>query len=590
MLAAYAKEHVEANATTFLGLTMGCCACHDHKFDPISQKEFYAFSAFFRNTTQPALGSRKGIDPPFIRVPAPEDRARWAALPGEQAAAQHAMDDYEAAFAANSKDRFPAILHDLAASRPEKPVSAEGLVLQLPLHDGTGNQIISAANTSYALSGNPQWTGEGILGPAVPLDGSVYAELGNIGDFDTTDKFSFGCWIRISGTAQGAVFARMDRNDNYRGWDLYLDNGRPAPQFVNSLPRTALQVESAESLSPNTWQHLFVTYDGTGKLPGVKISWRSMECRRRQRRSRGHSTARIRTTAQLTLGRRGSGRAPRASPSEDLRIYHRVLSPNEVNALAGGETIQAMLRTPRAASIPPSSASPFITTCKRWTRNTPCCNARRPASRPSTTRSPIAARPQMVMDEKPTPPFAFLLKRGQYDQKGEKLSPGVPKVLPPMPRHPRQPARPGKVARGPGNPLLADVTVNRFWQQLFGIGIVRTAEDFGVMGERPAMSSCSIGWPSNSANPAGTVKHMFKLMVMSAAYRQSPPVHPGEARCRSREPPHLARSALPARCRSHSGSGARGKRPAQPANRRPKRQALPAARPLGSGQHVQRSL
>jgi hypothetical protein len=526
VLASYAKEHVEVNATTFLGLTMGCCACHDHKFDPISQKEFYEFSAFFRNTTQPALGSRKGTDAPFVRVPAPEDRARWDALPAEQAAAQKAMDDYELAFAAHSSGRLPAILHDLGASKPDKPVGPEGLELELPLHDGTGNQITSAANTSYTLSGNPQWTTPGLLGPAAQLDGSVYAELGNVGDFDRSDKFSFGCWIRTSGTAQGAVFARMDRNDNFRGWDLWLDNGRPAPHFINSWPRNALQTETKDPLTPNQWQHVFVTYDGSGKPAGVKIYIDGME----QETKPVEKTldGPIRTTTQLTFGRRESGDGAVAGVAvQDLRIYRRVLTAEEVKALAGSETVAAMLQTPpdKLNAIQQRFA------LKYYLRKVDPGYAvlRNKATGLKAEYDAISDRSPttMVMDEKPTPPFAFLLKRGQYDQKGEKLSPGVPKVLPPMPKDaPDNRLGLAKWFVAPENPLLARVTVNRFWQQFFGIGIVRTAEDFGIMGERPSNQPL-LDWMAVEFRESGwDVKHMLKLMVMSAAYRQSDRITP----------------------------------------------------------------
>jgi hypothetical protein len=525
VLAMYAKERVETNAGVFLGLTMGCCACHDHKFDPISQKEFYEFTAFFRNTTQPALGSRKGTDAPFIHVPAMADRARWAALPGEQAAAQKSMDDYEAAFDAQAKDRLPSILHDLAAGKPGTPVNAEGLELQLPLQDGTGNQVVSASKTIYALSGNPKWTTEGVLGPATPLDGSVYSELGNIGDFDTKDKFSFGCWIRTTGTAQGAVFARMDRNDNLRGWDLYLEGGRPAPHFVNSWPRNALQAETMDPLKPNTWQHVFVTYDGSGKPTGVKIYVDGQE--QPAKTIEKTLDGSIRTTAQLTFGRREGGGGAPGIAVQDLRIYRRVLAPAEVKALATSETMQAILQ---------SSPDKFNSTQQHFALSyylrmvdPKFALLQQKAAGLKAEYDAIANRSPttMVMEEKPTPPFAFLLKRGQYDQKGDKLSPGVPKVLPPMPKDaPDNRLGLAKWLVSPENPLLSRVTVNRFWQQFFGIGIVRTSEDFGVMGERP-VNQPLLDWMAVEFRESGwDVKHMLKLMVMSAAYRQSDHITP----------------------------------------------------------------
>ncbi len=128
----------------------------------------------------------------------------------------------------------------------------------------------------------------------------------------------------------------------------------------------------------------------------------------------------------------------------------------------------------------------------------------------------------MVMDDKPTPAFAFVLKRGQYDQLGDKVEPGLPKVLPPMPAGaPKNRLGLAQWLVDPANPLLSRVTVNRFWQQFFGIGIVRTADDFGTVGERP-VNQPLLDWMAVEFRESGwNVKHMLKMMVTSAAYRQS---------------------------------------------------------------------
>ena len=299
----------------------------------------------------------------------------------------------------------------------------------------------------------------------------------------------------------------------------------------------------------------------------------------------------IRTTAQFTLGRRESGEGAAGVAVQDLRIYRRVLTDGEIKALAGSETLEAMLRTPPEKLN--AIQQRFALNYYLQKVDPKYAELQNKAASLKAEYDAIADRSPttMVMDEKPTPPFAFLLKRGQYDQKGEKLSPGVPKVLPPMPKDaPDNRLGLAKWLVAPENPLLARVTVNRFWQQLFGIGIVRTAEDFGVMGERP-VNQPLLDWMAVEFRESGwDVKHMFKLMVMSAAYRQSDRITPAEARCRPGKPPHLARPPLPAGCRSDPRPGARRQRPAQPADRRPEREALPAARPLGSRQHVQRSV
>ena len=375
------------------------------------------------------------------------------------------------------------------------------------------------------MSGNPNWTTAGILGPAVQLDGETYAELGNVGDFDTADKFSFGCWIRTTGTSEGAVFARMDRNDNLRGWDLWLDAGRPSVHLIKSWPREALQVEASEALTPNTWQHVFVTYDGSAKPGGVKIYIDGMPqpARPIERTLDGS----IRTATQLTFGRRESGDGAAGIAVQDLRIYHRMLQPAEVKTLAGGETMQAILRTQPAQFNAPQQTFALNYYLRSVDPQYGALQAKAAALKAEYDAIAARSPTTMVMQEKPTPPFAFLLKRGQYDQPGEKLSPGVPKVLPPMPKGvPDNRLGLAKWFVAPENPLLSRVTVNRFWQQFFGIGIVRTAEDFGIMGERPSDQPL-LDWMAVEFRESGwDVKHMLKLVVMSAAYRQSDIITP----------------------------------------------------------------
>ncbi len=346
VLATYAKEHVEASAGTFMGLTMGCCACHDHKFDPISQKEFYEFSAFFRNTTQKALYNRG--DPsvaPFIVLPAAADQARWNALPRERDAAVKAIADYQGNFAmASGGAAPPPILRKLAVAPVAAPVNGAALDLRLPLNENTGSQVRSLANVSYDITGDPKWVDDGVLGPAPVLDGASYAELGNIGDFDTKDSFSYGAWLRVKGAPNGPVFARMDRDDNFRGWDLYLEGGKPTAHFINFWPRNAIKQLATKPLTPGVWQHVFVTYNGSGKASGVKIYVDGEP--RPTKPGEDNLTDSIRSTAQFKLGGRAGGDGAPGVAIQDVRVYHRVLSPAEIKALSGTEVLPFVRNIP----------------------------------------------------------------------------------------------------------------------------------------------------------------------------------------------------------------------------------------------------
>ena len=207
LLASYAKEYVETNSATFLGLTLGCCSCHDHKFDPVSQKEFYEFSAFFRNTTQKGIGPRTtAAVPPFIRVPAKEDEPRWNIVSKQMDTAKAAVDAYLVANGLDKRSSAPALLKTLATYPSAPPVSAQGLELCLPLQENVGNEIKSVQGVAYQLTGKPEWTTNSLFGAAPIFDGTDYAELGNIGDFDTSRRF----FLRLLGTGPVGRALRRD--------------------------------------------------------------------------------------------------------------------------------------------------------------------------------------------------------------------------------------------------------------------------------------------------------------------------------------------------------------------------------------------
>ncbi len=515
VLASYAKDNVETVSTVFTGLTMGCCACHDHKFDPITQKEFYQFSAFFRNTTQKALDGNVEDTPPSIRIVAKADLPRWDALPGEMTATQKELDDRTKL----AKKEVAELRKSVAADTKFKPISTDKLDLRLLLNEGHDASVASSTAVNFQITGNLKWMA-GLFGSAPVFAGENYAQLGNVGDFDASDSFSFGAWVRFTGKPNGALLARVDADNNLRGWELAFRDGKVVAELNNFVPNNALKVVTEKPLVPGAWQHVFVTYDGKSKAAGVKIYVNAMPV---PTKSETNSlTETIRTAAQLQLGRStGDEAGLKDFSAQDVRIYHRALSMNEVKILAGDEAAHAIL-----TAVPGewSSEQQKIVLNYYLQKFDPAFAAAekklaglKAEQEEIRKRSPAT----LVEDEKPDAPFAYVLKRGQYDQPGEKVAAGTPSVLPPMLKdEPDNRLGLAKWLVAPTNPLLARVTVNRFWQQLFGIGIVRTSEDFGIQGDRP-INQPLLDWLAVEFRESGwDVKHVFKLMVMSAAYQQ----------------------------------------------------------------------
>jgi len=507
-LVLYARDRTETASQVFLGLTTGCAVCHDHKFDPISQKEFYELAAFFNNSTQNAMDGNVKDTPPTVVVPALADRGRWVALSGEVAAAKKDFDARKDAARPEFEKWLAAANGDaLAATMP-----ADGLKLRARLDD----RDTAAKSTGSAL------------------------ELAEVGDFEKDQAFSYGAWVKPGRKGiTGAILARMDEKDEHRGWDLFLDNGKAAAHIIHKWPEDAVKVVSDATLTPNAWNHVLLTYDGSGKAAGVKIY---VDGKLRIGRADADALkGTIRTKVPLKVGQRDNSQKIDAAVYHDLRVYGRALSADEVGKLVGiGQAVYLASKPAdkRPAADVDAAFLYYLT-------------AQDPAAKELGGKLATLEREQAevrrrgtvahVMNEKAEPPTAYILHRGDYDKRREQVKADTPKVLPPMPSDlPKNRLGLAQWLIRPEHPLTARVTVNRFWQELFGIGLVRTAGDFGLTGEPPSHPEL-LDWLAVDFRDNGwDVKRFFKLLVTSAAYKQSAATTP-EAVEKDPSNRHLAR-------------------------------------------------
>jgi uncharacterized protein DUF1553/uncharacterized protein DUF1549/cytochrome c/concanavalin A-like lectin/glucanase superfamily protein len=519
-LANYARDRVETTGETWLGLTLGCCVCHDHKFDPITNKEFYQFTAFFRNTTQGALDGNKADTMPIVTVPGEKDAPRWNALLKETNGAREKM-------AAREKEIAPALAAWVKEVRPaafDQPAGTDKLDLYLPLRSGAGRAIWNEAATDGALIDLPdgaQWQLDAKLGPYLTLQEKTSIELGDAGDVDWTGSFSYGAWVKPDDKlGQGTVLARMDDDDAFRGWDLSIERGRRVlVHLINHWPDNGLKVSSEKDvLKPNDWNHVFVTYDGTGKPDGVKVYVNGATVPLRVENKTLRDT--IRTKVPTRLGARNKSWNLANAGVQDVRFYRRKLAPEEVARIFDAAELRTLAASPANTPNRDAKLHQFYLA----TQDEPYQNFIKQLAKLDAEQQQIRARNPLthVMQEKETPPKAFVLFRGQYDQPRDEVEPAVLAALNPLPEG--APMNRLGLARwlvAPENPLTARVTVNRFWQEIFGTGIVKTAEDFGIMGENPSHPEL-LDWLAVEFRDSGwDVKRIFKLIVTSAAYRQA---------------------------------------------------------------------
>ncbi|MGA2248233.1 MAG: DUF1553 domain-containing protein [Verrucomicrobiota bacterium] len=517
-LALYARDRTETTSQVWLGLTAGCAVCHDHKYDPLPQREFYALSAFFNNTTQKAMDGNIKDTPPVLPIPKAEDEKRWNELPGEETA--HDKKIIQLQEIARGEFTNWLAKPDFTALKTNPP--ADTLVLLAPLDDGGTNGariLVAGVEQNLSLSTNVAWQNGAVATQAIITGKSPLPALAKVGDFARDEAFSYAAWVKLDNDVDGAVFARMqDTNGVFRGWDLWLEGGKPAIHILHSWPDNAIKVVGKQELEKGKWNHVCVTYNGSSQADGVKIYVNG--ALQETTVANNSLTQSIRTAVPFKIAQRDTSSRLTDAGLQDLRIYARELTQDEIESLAHVQRIRWLASKPTRGTN--ENDELFVLWLNRL--DAPYREAVEVKTRLAKEEEEIRMRGTVayVMQERTNAPEAYVLFRGQYDQRRERVTPATPSALPPMPADaPRNRLGFAQWLVRPENPLMARVTVNRFWQEIFGTGLVKTAGDFGVAGEPPSHPEL-LDWLAVEFRESGwDVKHMYKLMVMSATYRQS---------------------------------------------------------------------
>jgi hypothetical protein len=509
-------DRVETTTTVFLGLTMGCARCHDHKYDPLSQKDFYRFFAFFNSVNELGVYTeQRGNVPPLMTVPSQEQEARLSQLDAAIVAAEKEVQERAASLATQQQkwelEQF---------SVPATPAPS-GLSLQIPL-DGRLTVFASDEPGDEPVcktAAPPTWV-DGLSAKALMLDGKEgsFLDAGQAVILERTDRFSYGGWVKPLGN--GAILSKMDDVNGNRGFDLLFTNGKLEVHLVSTWPSSAVKVVTRQEIPRDTWSHVLVTYDGSSRAAGVKVYVNGQAAGLDVANNNLNGT--IATPEPLRLGKRSSALAFHGALA-DIRFYRRTLPVDEVQALVL-ETWRSVLKVP--ADQRTASQKDGLSRFFRQNFATEILAAEKQLARARKEKDDFVKKlpTVMVMEELPKPRETFLLKRGRYDMpdKSQKLEPGVPDCLPTLPAETTNNRL--ALARwlvSPDNPLTARVTVNRFWQHYFGVGLVKTAENFGVQGEIPSHPELLDRLATEFIRSGWDMKAMQRLIVTSATYRQT---------------------------------------------------------------------
>lgn len=519
----YVLDRVRTTSTVWLGLTMHCAQCHDHKYDPISQSEFYKFFAYFNSVTDKGVENRMGNVDPLVNVDSPGFVAKLAMLDRNIEKQEQARQQRDREVAVDVSDSWE---HQLCLQGGVRTIKQpEGLLLHYPLDAATDNQVINVAGESGngTLMGIPVWK-PGRLANALDCDGRAWVDLGDAAGFERTDSFSYGAWVFPEG--DGAVLARMDTAQANRGWDVVITDKHVEARMTHFRPDDAIHVKTKSQLQSAQWSHVFVTYDGSVSARGLRIY---VDGRQEPVTIlRDSLTGTIRTGTPLNIGLRSTSDVF-AGAIDDVRIYRRSLTAAEVATLADTNPAVPVLAT----SVEDRTKEQRQVLRQYYLTNHDAQYRRISSDLESLRRlkNEIQEEAQtltvMVMQDMKTPRDTFVLERGVYDQHGPQVQPGTPGFLPSLPDS----AEPSRLTLArwlvtPDHPLTSRVTVNRLWQMIFGTGIVKTSEDFGTQGQLPSHPKL-LDWLATEFVRAGwDVRQIVKLILMSATYQQSSKISP----------------------------------------------------------------
>src|SRR5882672_6033023 len=345
-LANYARDRVETTSWVWLGLTANCAVCHDHKFDPVTQKDFYSMSAYFRNTTQGALDGNIRDTAPVLVLPKTEDEKRYKEIPAEIEAKKTDIAELKKKLRAE----FDQWIETAKAEDWDAEVEKIGApAFHLPLDSSYPLGELEGVHEGKPMTAQPRgslrWEDSGRRGLALHLDAKAPIEIGaDIGRFEKDGARSFGCWVRLPKAYSGSasILARMDDDDGFRGWDLSAQDGEFTSHLIHHWQDDAIKVATTgKVMKPGAWQHVFVTYDGSGKAEGFKIFVDGKDAKLKVDANTLKSTTQTQTP--FLLGGRKKSMALAGAALQDIRFYDRKLTPAEVRRMALQEKAHALL-------------------------------------------------------------------------------------------------------------------------------------------------------------------------------------------------------------------------------------------------------
>lgn len=483
----YVVDRAQTVSTALMGLTFECARCHDHKFDPLTQKEFYKLNAFFANINEAGLYSyhTKSTPTPTLRLPTDKQREQVAAA--EQAVSKAETRYADAIAAVTEQSATDANIAEKGDGPfPLSPVAAEDF--DSPQAEKLPVKLI-----------------EGVDGKGIKLSGDKGLRVGQGKvNFRRWEPFSVALWLRTPDTKARAVVYHNSlgwTDAASRGYQLLIEEGRLSAALVHFWPGNAINVRTADPIPTKQWLHVAVTYDGSSRASGLRIFINGQPTESEVVQDGLTKTIGTKKDHPITIGERTRDRGFTNGLVDEFEVYDRELTVAEVRARTDGQPFDLNAET----------IDPRVRRAQQELQ----------LARQERDKLLDGIKEIMVMRELPELRKTHVLNRGVYNERKERVTPGTPAALPPMPDN-APPNRLGlaKWLTSPNHPLTARVAVNRYWQLLFGRGLVVTTEDFGSQGSPPSHPDL-LDWLAQRFIDTGwDTKQLLKMIALSDAYRR----------------------------------------------------------------------
>lgn len=516
----YVCDRVQTFATTFLGLTFECARCHDHKYDPITQKEYYQFFSIFQNVDEAGLYSYFTNSPPTPALTM-TDAAGKQKLSELQAAVAE-LEQKSVELRESRRPAFEAWLSNSERATAEMTLP-ELARYEFDTQDGDklANAISDGAPAN--IRGENKLT-PGQHGNAIEFTGDDPVDL-PLGNFRREEPFSVSLWLKTPDVKERAVVFHRSRawtDAASRGYELLIEDGRLKWSLIHFWPGNAASIAAETPLTPGEWTHVVVSSDGSSRAAGLAMFVNGQPA----------STVIIKDQLSreitggggdnIALGERFRDRGFKGGMIDDFRVFSRNLSPLEAlstfDAATAKQNLQASADTLNESLRNPLFEYFLLAHDTEWTAH----RALLLAARSELAKFNDGLKEIMVMRELPEPKKAYVLFRGEYAQRRDEVTAGTPASLSPFPEDaPKNRLGLARWLTDPRHPLTARVTVNRVWQSIFGRGLVRTSEDFGSQGARPLYPEVLDSLAAQLISSGWDMKQLVRTIVLTDVYQQN---------------------------------------------------------------------